>query len=547
MGDSRPSADRDAGAFLACFQFLTLLRPGGRNRETGTKISVGIHTVSVAEKAKYRLVIRYGKKKRCTAWKKVATQDWDFTAEFADYVPEDRVRVELQKKKKCKVKTVGVTTADPTQALQTDKPVRDWYIFDPPKKLFMDRNLCFLEATVAVNGPKVEQKTTEQKGTTTNPSEGNETPKDRSKSSTGPNEHDVTIKTTCQTVGADKLDKTGQGKPPPTASGDNPDKKPASSSPSAASSSPSSTTGHTLTNNGEGDVKPIRIHRWFGFFTKKSSETTSSAHEGVTTKPFEETKKETVASDDQQESPSDKKESALALKSASQPVEGQKPDKSGQDEPKVSSSGDNLQCKSVSSSTDSSASSSQTLTATNKSLTNGEGDGERKRERPSRFRQVVGFMRKKDNGKTMSSAEGGGKAKQSPPQFTDPCCMEVITSIYKLWKELLPKRAYSKELLDYANSLRSKLEAVAPHTRDNTVLNNLVAKVPDYTHYELPEMQGLSLYELNQIHKTVVFLLEDEEKRATYIRRWLIDDICRVALEEAPQVLETTAPSCYAN
>jgi len=267
----------------------------------------------------------------------------------------------------------------------------------------------------------------------------------------------------------------------------------------------------------------------------------------VTTKPFEETKKETVASDDQQESPSDRKEPALALKSASQTVEGQKPDKSGQDEPKVSSSGDNSQCKPVSSSTDSSAASSQTLTATNKSLTNGEGDGERKSERPSRFRQLVGFMRKKDNGKTTSSAVGGGESKQSTPQFTDPRCMEVISSIHKLWKELLPKRAYSKELLDYANSLRSTLEAVAPHTRDNTVLNNLIAKVPDYTHYELPEMQGLSLHELNQIHKTVVFLLEDEEKRATYIRRWLIDDICRVALEEAPQVLETTAPSCCAN
>ncbi|XP_035662040.1 uncharacterized protein LOC118406228 [Branchiostoma floridae] len=535
MGDSQPSADRDAGAFLACFQFLTLLRPGGRNRENGTKVSVGIHTVSVAEKAKYRLVIRYGKKKRCTAWKKVATQDWDFTAEFADYVPEDKVRVELQKKKKCKVKTVGVTTVDPTQALQTDKPERDWYIFDPPKKgrLFMDRNLSFLEASVAVNSPKVEKKATQEKGTTTKPSDGNEKPKVRPEL-TELNQHDDTVKTTSQTVGAEKPAKTDQDKPPPTASGD---KKPASSSPNAASSSPSSTTtGHTLTNDGEGDVKPSRIHRWFGFFTKKNSETTASAHERVTTKPSEKTNKETVASDDRQESPSDKKESEVALKSASQPVDEEKLDKSGQDKPTASSSG-SQECTHLK------------TTATDKSLTNGEGDGERRSERPSRFRQVVGFMRKKDNGKTTSSAVGGGESKQSTPQFTDPRCMEVITSIHKLWKELLPKRAYSKELLDYANSLRSKLEAVAPHTRDNTVLNNLVAKVPDYTHYELPEMQGLSLHELNQIHKTVVFLLEDEEKRATYIKRWLIDDICRVALEEAPQVLETTAPrpSCCAN
>ncbi|XP_066264207.1 uncharacterized protein [Branchiostoma lanceolatum] len=669
MGDSQPSFfDRGAAAFLSCFQTLTLLRPGGRNREGGAKVSVGIHTVSVAEKAKYRLVIRYDKKKRRTAWRKVATRDWDFTAEFAECVPDDKkkVRVELQRKKKCKVRTVGVTTVDPTQALQADGSVRAWYIFDPPKNGTQDRNVSLVEATVAVNGRKVETKTTEKKGTTTKLSEGNEKPQIRPETSTVLNKHDVTEKTTCQAVGAKKLDKT--------ASGDNTGRKPASPSPSATSSSPSSTiTGRTITNTGQGDVRPSRVSRLFGFITKKNTETGTSAHEGGTNKPSKETNEETDASEDgpasfsenkkpkralktasktvegekpdrsgqdksgqykpaaapsigdkthcksassspndstsaspsctstaaealakggvrpsrtrqlfgfignksggttkstqkegnaqasdvtkeealaiegRLESSSEKKEPKLALKSASQTVQGENPGKSGQDNPTASPSGfeECTHIKSASSSTNGSKSSSPTSTATDKSLTNGGGDGERESERPSRFRQLVGFVRNKENGKT---TEGGGKvvptAKQPSPQFTDPVCMDMMSTIHKLWAELLPKRAYSKELLDYASSLRSKLEAAAPHTRDNTILNNLAAKVPDYTHYELPEMHGLSLHELNQIHKTVVFLLEDEEKRATYIRRWVIDDICRVALEEAPQVLETTA-RCY--
>ncbi|CAH1249227.1 Hypp8556 [Branchiostoma lanceolatum] len=665
MGDSQPSFfDRGAAAFLSCFQTLTLLRPAGRNREGGAKVSVGIHTVSVAEKAKYRLVIRYDKKKRRTAWKKVATRDWDFTAEFAECVPEDKkkVRLELQKKKKCKVRTVGVTTVDPTQALQADGSVRAWYIFDPPKNGTQDRNVSLVEATVAVNGRKVERKTTEKKGTTTKPSEGNEKPQVRPVSSTELNKNDVTVKTTSlAVVGAKKLDQTGQGRPPLTASGDNTGGKPASSSPSATSSSTSSTT-----NSGQGAVRPSRVSRLFGFITKKNGETATSGHEGGTNKPSKETKEETVAPEDgpasfsenkkpkgspntasktvegekpdrsgqdkpaaapsngdethcksassspndsrssspsctsttaealakggvrpsrtrqlfgfiasksggttkptqkevnaqasdvtkeealaiesRLESSSEKKETKLALKSASQTVEGENPGKRGQDNPTASPSGfdECTQIKTASSLTNGSTSSSPASTATDKSLTNGGDDGESKSERPSRFRQLVGFIRNKDNGKI---TEGGGKAvptaKQSPQQFTDPVCMDMMSSIHKLWAELLPKRAYSKELLDYANSLRSRLEAAAPHTRDNTILNNLAAKVPDYTHYELPEMYGLSLHELNQIHKTVVFLLEDEEKRATYIRRWVIDDICRVALEEAPQVLETTAP-----
>ncbi|XP_019637810.1 PREDICTED: uncharacterized protein LOC109480093 [Branchiostoma belcheri] len=542
MDRNRPGLlRRGAAAFLVCFQTLALLTHGGRNRESGTKISVGIHTVSVAEKAKYRVVVRYKKRRRCTAWKKVATQDWDFTAEFAECAPQEmrKVKVELQKKKKCKEKTIGVTTLDPARALQPNaygRPVKDWYVFDPPKKGRPNnyKNVCCLEATVAVYGP----------GKTTTQKTGSPTPKPsvgklRTKpvSATELREKYGTKKTTSQTVGAKKLDKTNQGKPAAPSSGDNTKHKPASSSPSAANGSPSSTA-----TNGAGDVKPSRFHRLFGSFTKKKSETTTSVDEGASTKPHEKTTGETVVTEDQLERSSEKEETKLALKSVSQPVEGEKPDKSEQDKlPDKPSSGsvERTELKPASPSTTSTSASSSA--ATDKSLTNGEGDAKkRKSERPSRFRQLVGFITKKDDSKTTTAIP---TAKPPPPQFTDPVCKEVMLSIHTLWAELLPKRAHSKELLAYANTLMSKLEAAAPHTKDNTILKNLFARVPDYTHYELPEMAGLSLHELNQIQKTVVFLIEDEEKRTTYFRRWLIDDICRVALEEAPQILETAAPS----
>ncbi|KAI8496163.1 hypothetical protein Bbelb_260040 [Branchiostoma belcheri] len=648
MDRNRPSfLRRGAAAFLVCFQTLALLTHGVRNRESGTKISVGIHTVSVAEKAKYRIVIRYKKRRRCTAWKKVATQDWDFTAEFAECVPQEmrKVKVELQKKKKCKEKTIGVTTLDPTRALQPNaygRPVKDWYVFDPPKKGRPNnyKNVCCLEATVAVYGP----------GKTTTQKTGSPTPKPsvgklRTKpvSATELREKYATKKTTSQTVGAKKLDKTNQGKPAAPSSGDNTNRKPASSSPSAASGSPSSTA-----TNGAGDVKPGRIHRLFGSFTKKKNETTTSADEAGSTEPHEKTTGETVVTEGHLERSSEKEEAKVAPKTVSDTVDGEKPDKSEQDKLAVTSSGDDTQCKSSSpnASTDSSPSSTSTTAtktpangekdvrpsrvrqlfgfiankgsrttkstqrevavatedrlkssdnkestldpktasltvegekqgktsqdnpssgsgelaelnpaspststsasssaATDKSLTNGEGDGKRKSERPSRFRQLVGFIRKKDDSKTTTAIP---IAKPPPPQFTDPVCKEVMLSIHTLWAKLLPKRAQSKELLAYANTLMSKLEAAAPHTKDNTILKNLFARVPDYTHYELPEMAGLSLHELNQIQKTVVFLIEDEEKRTTFFRRWLIDDICRVALEEAPQILETAAPSTSA-
>ncbi|XP_019636351.1 PREDICTED: uncharacterized protein LOC109478964 [Branchiostoma belcheri] len=537
MDRSRPNVfHRGAAAFLACFQTLTLL---GRNRDggRGANLSVGIHTVSVAEKAKYRLVICYNKKKRRTAWKKVATHDWDFTAEFADSVPEEKkkVRVELQRKKKCKVKTIGVTTLDPTRALQEDGPVlvKDWYVFDPPKKGRQDKNVSLLEATVAVKGLKVERKTTQETGmrSPTPPSKENAKPEVRPESSAELKARDVTAETTCQAAGAEKLDTSVQDKLPAPSSGDNTECRPASTG--ATSGSPSSTT-----TNGAGDVKPSRIRTLFGFVAKKKSETIKSTDEGVTTKASDATNEETVAIEGQLKSSSDKKESQLAPKTAVQTAEEEKPGETGQDKPTVPPCGcvECTKLKSATSSTNSSTSLSPTISATDKSLTNGDGDAghaKPKSERPSRFRQLVSFM-KKDNSKAT--------ADQPPPQFTDPLCLDMMSCIRELWEDLIPKRAYSKELFDYANTLMAKLEAAAPHTKENTILKNLFAKVPDYTHYELPEMEGLSLQELNQIHKTTECLLDEEDRRATFIRRWLIDDICRVALEEAPKVLESTGP-----
>ncbi|XP_019624494.1 PREDICTED: mucin-5AC-like [Branchiostoma belcheri] len=150
-----------------------------------------------------------------------------------------------------------------------------------------------------------------------------------------------------------------------------------------------------------------------------------------------------------------------------------------------------------------------------------------------------------DRPDTASSPQGGEVAlplTDPPPRHKDadePTYESLVWSIEDKWEDIMSKKQYADELYTYANTLRSKLEATVPHVLNYTVIKNLAAKVPKCPDYELPDTQGMSLEDLQHIRDTLTKLSLKEEERATYLRRWYIEDLCAVAMREAPQVLET--------
>ncbi|KAI8493427.1 hypothetical protein Bbelb_288240 [Branchiostoma belcheri] len=150
-----------------------------------------------------------------------------------------------------------------------------------------------------------------------------------------------------------------------------------------------------------------------------------------------------------------------------------------------------------------------------------------------------------DRPDTASSPQGGGVAlplTNPPPRHKDaddPTYELLICSIEDKWEDIMSKKQYADELYTYANTLRLKLEATVPHVLNYTVIKNLAAKVPKCPEYELPDTQGMSLEDLQDLRDTLTKLLKKEEERATYLKKWYIDDLCAVAMREAPQVLET--------
>ncbi|KAI8504804.1 hypothetical protein Bbelb_179220 [Branchiostoma belcheri] len=112
----------------------------------------------------------------------------------------------------------------------------------------------------------------------------------------------------------------------------------------------------------------------------------------------------------------------------------------------------------------------------------------------------------------------------------------VMSSIDTLWDDLLAKKSYVLEILSYTDSLRTKLASVAPYVMD--YIRGLVEKVPETVSYDLPDRVGKSLEELREIEKTLMVLVEQEDKRSVFVKTRYLEEISRIAIEEAPQVLE---------
>ncbi|XP_078688657.1 uncharacterized protein LOC144920475 [Branchiostoma floridae x Branchiostoma belcheri] len=112
----------------------------------------------------------------------------------------------------------------------------------------------------------------------------------------------------------------------------------------------------------------------------------------------------------------------------------------------------------------------------------------------------------------------------------------VMSSIDTLWDDLLVKKSYVLEILSYTDSLRAKLANVAPYVMD--YIRGLAEKVPETVSYDLPDRVGKSLEELKEIEKTLMVLVEREDKRSVFVKTRYLEEISRIAIEEAPQVLE---------
>ncbi|KAI8480344.1 7 transmembrane receptor (Secretin) [Branchiostoma belcheri] len=112
----------------------------------------------------------------------------------------------------------------------------------------------------------------------------------------------------------------------------------------------------------------------------------------------------------------------------------------------------------------------------------------------------------------------------------------VMSSIDTLWDDLLAKKSYVLEILSYTDSLRTKLASVAPYVMN--YIRGLAEKVPETVSYDLPDRVGKSLEELREIEKTLMVLVEQEDKRSVFVKTRYLEEISRIAIEEAPQVLE---------
>eukprot|EP00058_Branchiostoma_floridae_P006569 XP_002592057.1 hypothetical protein BRAFLDRAFT_104769 [Branchiostoma floridae] len=134
--------------------------------------------------------------------------------------------------------------------------------------------------------------------------------------------------------------------------------------------------------------------------------------------------------------------------------------------------------------------------------------------------------------------ESTGAQAVAPPAEINPHCRKQISAITSLYEELTAKQSSSADLLTYVDGLRAKLAVAAPHVLDNVVIKNMAANVPDFTHYEFPDMAGESLEGLEKVLKVVQRLNEEEDARLHFIQKWYVEELCRQAMEEAPEVLE---------
>eukprot|EP00058_Branchiostoma_floridae_P007942 XP_002593430.1 hypothetical protein BRAFLDRAFT_70790 [Branchiostoma floridae] len=572
--------DRIASAYLTVVSALSVLRPGGGGE---AKLSIVVHEGKVGRhsQAKYLVTIRHGKEKKHTKKRKSDGLLWDHVAEFSHWTPKDPLILKLRKAKRCKDATIAKLSIDVAAALESvdGLPNRWWYAIERLDKSGRQKEEVFLQITVTVDGRQMKKdpaKPTEKPASTaaqTTPELKASSPPPAS--TTGPAASQPVVasdeanKSSRSAKREDKASherrssvsqegEVGSGRSdisPSCAAGD---VKPASSippsSPPASFDTPdkAGTSGH-----GEGDVKAGPECHDFRDKDGEISEVlvptavdytgntdSGRGHQGpAKSAPFKETalaaapelpvsdihqagQKEAVTVSTDVDNDSGQAESATTKEEQEVPKPRMDPKDAltemylknlkrilaQRDFPQHLVSRYAWMIEGLSKDTE--------MDRPANSDTNTDGPGE-----------------------VASSTQGGGVAltpanprnkNTDDPEFEK---MMHVWSIEDLLDKFTKMRKSADELLAYAESLLTKLSAAVPHVLDYPLIKNLLAHVPESTSYDFPDTEGLSLQDLEVIEDNLAKLLKEEKNRATYLRERFIDELCSVAMNEAPQVL----------
>ncbi|CAH1259379.1 Hypp2266 [Branchiostoma lanceolatum] len=547
-----------ASAFLTVVHALSLLRPGGKRQSGEPKLNVTVHEGKVGRhsQGKYVVTLRHGKERQQTKKKKSDGLVWEHAAEFSHWAPTEPIILKLRKAKRCKDATIAELPIDVAAALESvdGLPSRWWYAIEraddkgrrQKEEVFLQVTITVCDADVKSGSTQVPAKLTKT-STKAAPEPARSTPElqDNSPPSAAVPSSDsdsgrgqvslLRSKESSQAMSAGpQFPRKERRERQSAATARTPRHHPRpaislTSSQSLTTTPPSSppdsfniqdktgTRGH-----GEGDVKvDSERHSFDG--------PTGDNDSGRGQDPTRSSGKTVMAEGQENpESPAELKE----LTAVSTDVEAaQVP--AYVDIP-VSGSASEREQDPAKTSKETAVQQKPEVLEDVMSLPKNEGT-----DLPTNANSDVDT----DKPTTVSSTQGGGV--DLPPAIPhprhkdadDPEYEEVMSSIDNLWDDLLTKRESADELQDYADSLRSKLAATAPHVLNYTVFKNLATHVPSCKSYDLPQTEGLSLGHLKGIQDTLAKLLKDEENRATYLRRWYIDEMCNVALKEAPQVL----------
>ncbi|XP_078613138.1 uncharacterized protein LOC144882902 [Branchiostoma floridae x Branchiostoma japonicum] len=581
--------DRIASAYLTVVSALSVLRPGGGSE---AKLSVVVHEGKVGRhsQAKYLVTIRHGKDKRHTKKRKSDGLLWDHVAEFCHWTPKDPLILKLRKAKRCKDATIAKLSIDVAAALESvdGLPNRWWYAMKRLDKSGRQKEEVFLQITVTVDGRQMKkdpakpaeklastaaQTTPELKASspppasTTDPAASqpvvasDEADKPSAKREDKPSHERRSSVSQDGEVGSGRSDIS-----PPCAAGD---VKPASSPPPSIPPASFDTPDKTGTSgHGEGDVKASTECHHFRENDVEVPEVSTATDCHTSTGNIDHGR----GQDPAKSSPFKKTVAAAAQELPVSDIH-----QAGQKEVvTVSTDVDNDSGRRQAES----APTKKTAMTRKQEMPEPRMDPKdaltemylknlkrilAQREFPQhlvpRYAWMIEGLSKDTEtaqpansdtdtdgpGESASSTQGGGSGVSLTPDNTHPRNkgtgdpefekMMHVWKIEDLWVEFTKMRKSADELFAYAESLQAKLSAAVPHALQYPAIKNLLAHVPERKTYDVPDTDGLSLQDLQVIEETLAKLLKEEKSRATYLRERFIDELCSVAMDEAPQIL----------
>ncbi|XP_078608624.1 uncharacterized protein LOC144880374 [Branchiostoma floridae x Branchiostoma japonicum] len=575
--------DKVASAYLTVVGALSVLRPSGKWWTSDSKISVIVHEGNVGQhsQGKYLVTVRHRKEKQQTKKRKSDGLTWEHAVQFSHWSPSDPLVLKLRKAKRCKDATIAKLSIDVAAVLESADglPNKWWYAMERLDKGGRQKEDVFLQITVTVDGREVKSGATPDPAAetaTTAAQEKPQTPPELkvnsppSASTTGPT---ASQPAAVSTSGASRDKPTAKTADEPShecrgetgtsdrschaktsslsAAGDITVGKPVSSIP--PSSSPPAPLEKTGTGgHGEGDAK-VGSERLSHdkFKVVEVPQTVPDAADGSTghgdipdpTRPSE--KSVMTAGQENPESSAELGELTAVIKdvpAGTKPCSryrGRGPDLTMPYENTTVAAGQEKPEAELNEVTDASKDQEVPQLPTAADGPTGDINSSQGPDVTSLVKDKETNSQAVDKDKETATPQGGNSTTKPKKDKYDPELeqMEHVWSVEDLWDEFTTMREYADDLDAYAESLRGKLAGSVPHVLDYPVIKNLLAHVPERKSYDLPDTEGLGSDDLDDIEDTLVRLLKDEANRATYLRRWVIDELLSVAMEVAPHVL----------